>query len=93
MIDMQPYELMAFFVGGPMNGHTMYLPNTTMEYRFVSQATVKDAMEYCRTTRNAHIPALSLPYELYIRTHEMRAQYYKGCYIFEWIGTRSVKDF
>lgn len=79
-------EIMAFFVGGPANGMTKFLPRDRMEERYILPHIVDaltDAQREMATVRFSGIR-----YHLYLRTHEMRNPYYKGCYIFEWIGER-----
>lgn len=79
-------EFMAFFVGGPANGMTQYLPRGRLEYRYFTPEVMDAFTNLGMAT--PHTEVGKIRYHLYLSTHEMRNPYYKGCYIFEWMGER-----
>lgn len=82
-VGSSPDAMMAFFVGGPQNGATMWLAPGTIRYRFPVQATL-DHLAHLST--EAGISVSSLKCDEYVRTKEMTYLYLRGCWIFEWMG-------
>jgi hypothetical protein len=74
-------QKLVFFVGGPMSGATMVVSNDVRKYRVAEQETL-EALNNLKDD----VKQVSFSSHLYQETKEMTNPYYKGCYIFEWMG-------
>lgn len=79
-------EIMAFFVGGPANGMTRFLPRDRMEVRHIPPNIIDLLTEAQKEMVSVRFS--DIRYHLYLRTHRMQNPYYENCYIFEWMGER-----
>lgn len=77
-------KIMAFFVGGPNNGATEFLDKDFQTCYKAKRDTISKLISLGE--EEPRMMVMNIRVDVYRRTKEMRHPYYKGCYIFEWMG-------